>query len=256
MVFLTHARLRGSLLIVLFLAAMLVGCENREMEEVLQIDTPSLLILPTDEPIIHNNNLPSEQPTIQLTSTKVVLGSLFDPSLDLMADPVPVPLELEIPYLKVKAPVVGVGLTKDYLMDAPKGDIGDPIWHTAFWYRGSGIPGEPGTATIAGHVNDPLGRFEIFARLEDLDPGDLIIVRYTELDIDIRFKVDQVKVYSVQESSKPEVLSQIYGEGPVSGTGPQPSIDGSSRLTLITCAGNIVNGQFDHHIVVFATRTN
>ena len=220
------------------------------------IDAPSLLILPTDEPIIHTTNFPSEQPTIQTTPTKVVLDPLFDPSLDLMAEPVPVPLELQIPYLKVKAPVVGVGLTKDYLMDAPKGDIGDPIWHTAFWYRGSGIPGEPGTATIAGHVNDPLGRFEIFARLQDLDPGDLIIVRYTELDIDIRFKVDQVKVYSVQESSKPEVLSQIYGEGPVAGKGPQPSIDGSAHLTLITCAGNIVNGQFDHHIVVFATRTN
>jgi sortase (surface protein transpeptidase) len=140
-------------------------------------------------------------------------------------------------------------------MDGPKGPIDDPIWHTAFWYRGGGVPGEAGTATIAGHVNDPLGRPEIFARLEDLQPGDLIIIRYTKSNIDIRFRVDQVKVFSIQESSQPEVLTQIFGAGPVAGTGPQPSPDGLSHLTLITCAGDIVDGRFDRHRVVFATRS-
>ncbi len=75
------------------------------------------------------------------------------------------------------------------VMDSPKGPIDDPVWHTAFWYRGGGIPGEVGTATIAGHINDPLGRSEIFANLEDLQPGALIIIHYTQLNIDIRFKV-------------------------------------------------------------------
>ena len=140
-------------------------------------------------------------------------------------------------------------------MDAPKGPIGDPIWHSAFWYRGSGIPGESGTATIAGHVNDPLGRPEIFARLEDLHHGDLIIIHVNDTTIDIRFIVDQVKVYSTKESSDPAVLKQIYGAGPLAGTWPQPAPDGLAHLTLITCAGNIVNGQFDHHTVVYATRS-
>jgi hypothetical protein len=49
------------------------------------------------------------------------------------------------------------------------------------------------------------------------------------------------------------VLVQIYGIGTVNGRGPQPSLDGLSPLALITCAGNIVNGQFDHHVVVYAT---
>jgi sortase (surface protein transpeptidase) len=166
-----------------------------------------------------------------------------------------VPLELLIPSLDVDAPMLGVGLTSENEMDAPKGPIGDPVWHTAFWYRGSGIPGEPGTATIAGHVNDPLGRPEIFAHLQDLQPGDLIIIHYTTSNIDIRFIVDQIVVYSIQESSDPAVLSQIFGVGTVVGTGPQPTLDGLSHLTLITCAGNIVNGQFDHHMVVYATRS-
>jgi hypothetical protein len=185
----------------------------------------------------------------------LVLGPLFDAVLDIKAGPVEVPLELKIPSLKVNAPMLGVGLTSGNEMDAPKGPIGDAVWHTAFWYRGSGLPGESGTATIAGHVNDPLGRPEIFAYLEDLQPGDLIIIHYTKSNIDIAFTVDQVKVYSLKESSDPTVLAQIYGAGPVSGTAPQPSLDGLSHLTLITCAGYIVNGQFDHHVVVYATQS-
>ena len=170
-----------------------------------------------------------------------------------MAGPVEVPLELQIPSLKVNAPVLGVGLTSKKVMDAPIGPIGDPIWGSAFWYRGSGNPGEIGTATIAGHVNDPLGRNEIFANLRDLRPGDLIIIHVKYTTIDIRFIVDQMKIYTNKESSDPVVLTQIYGAGPVSGTGPQPALDGLSHLTLITCAGNYVNGQFDHHTVVYAT---
>jgi hypothetical protein len=68
-------------------------------------------------------------------------------------------------------------------------------------------------------------------------------------------KVDLIKVYSIQESSDPAVLAQIFAAEPIAGTGPQLSLDGSSHLTLITCAGNIVNGQLDHHTVVYATRS-
>jgi sortase (surface protein transpeptidase) len=165
-----------------------------------------------------------------------------------------VPLELEIPQLKVRAPVMAVGLTPDNLMDSPRGPIGDPIWDAAYWYRGGGIPGDAGTATIAGHVNDPLGRPEIFADLGKLIPGDLIIVHLKNTNMNIRFKVNRIMVYSIQESADPAVLTQIYGAGPVAGIGPQPAPDGLSHLTLITCAGDIIDGQFDHHTVVYATR--
>lgn len=228
------------------MAAVLGGCAVNQVTEGAQ---------PTASP--SPALLPSDQPTVQLTHTPTPfnLGPLIDRDLDPGAGPVDLPLELQIPALEVSAPVAGVGLTSEGLMDGPKGPIDDPIWHTAFWYRGGGIPGEVGTATIAGHINDPLGRPEIFARLEDLQPGDLVIVRYTALDMDIRFRVDQVKTYSIQESSEPEVLTKIFGAGPVAGTGPQPSADGLSHLTLITCAGNIVDGRFDHHTVVYTTRS-
>ena len=243
-------------MVFLTIALALVGCGNKKSGKANPTPSPTPLILPT----VRSSVLPpvqlTVQPTIQPTPTLLVLGPLFDPALDIKAEPVEVPLKLQIPSLKVDAPVFGVGLNPDNVMDTPRGPIGDAVWHTAFWYRGSGLPGESGTATFAGHVNDPLGRFEIFADLEDLQSGDLIIIHYITQNIDIRFKVDEVRTYSLQESSAPAVLSRIYGTGPVAGTGPQPALDGLSHLTLITCAGNIVGGQFDHHTVVFATRSN
>ncbi|HUF38646.1 MAG TPA: class F sortase [Anaerolineales bacterium] len=198
--------------------------------------------------------LPPVQVAVPSTPTPVVLGPLFDPGYELKEGPIHLPLVLQIPSLNINARVLGVGLTALNAMDAPKGAIDDPVWHSAFWYRGSGIPGDPGTATIAGHVNDPLGRPQIFADLEDLKPGDLIIVLYTLLNIKIHFSVDETIVYSTRESSDPAVLERIFGQGPVAGIEPQPASDGLSYLTLITCAGNIIDGQFDHHTVVYASR--
>jgi Sortase domain len=223
------------LAIVLVIGAVLTGCGNNETGEA--------------------QTVPSYQSEVQPTPTLFVLGPLIDEGIDLRAGPVEVPLELQIPSLKVNAPMLGVGLTPDNVMDSPKGPIGDPVWGTAFWYRGGGIPGDIGTATIAGHVDDPLGRPEIFAHLEKLQPGDLIIVHLQNTGIDIHFTVNQVKVYSLPQSSDPAVLAQIYGAGAVAGTGPKPAPDGLSHLTLVTCAGYIVKGKFDHHTVVYATRT-
>ena len=239
----------GSLVTVLVIMVALAGCGNKETGEALTGPPP----FPTRSPSHTPTAQPTVTPTIQATPTIFNLGRLFDASLDLKAGPVEVPLELQIPSLSVTAPVLGVGITPENGMDAPKGPIDDPVWQTAFWYRGSGIPGEPGTATIAGHVDDPLGRPEIFAHLQNLHPGDLIIIHVKNTTVDIRFMVDEVKVYSVQESSDPAVLKRIFGAGPVSGTPPQPSPDGLAHLTLITCAGNFDNGKFDHHTVVYAT---
>jgi hypothetical protein len=245
-----HRGTFACILIVMGLATMLAGCGKKQTGEAVKPPPSGNLVSSTQQ-----TPQPALHPTVQATPTLFVFGPFIDPNLDLKAGPEDTPLELQIPALKVDAPISAVGITSKNVMDAPKGDIGDPIWHTAFWYRGGGIPGDVGTATIAGHVNDPLGRPEIFANLQDLKPGDLIIIHLKQTSIDIRFIVDEIKVYSVKESSTPQVLTRIYGAGPVAGTGPQPSADGLAHLTLITCAGTIINGEFDHHTVVYATRS-
>lgn len=251
----TRRSLLKCLLTVLVLAAGLVGCGNKETGVALVGPTPSPMHISTMKPTVMQTVTPTTQPTISPTPTLFVPGPLFDVSLDIKAGPVDVPLELQIPSLNINVPVIGVGLTQWNVMDAPMGSVGSPFWHSAFWYRGSGIPGEVGTATIAGHITDPLGKPGAFRYLQDIYSGDLVIIHDNRNSLDIRFIVDKVDVISPQESTDPAVLTQIFGAGPVAGTGPQPSLDGLSHLTLITCATNFITGNFDDRTVVYATRS-
>jgi hypothetical protein len=180
------------------------------------------------------------------------LGASYDQSLDLYAAPVNLPIRIHIPILKVNAPILGVGLTKEGDMDAPKGPFGDPNWSSAFWFRGSAVPGDPGTATIAGHVDGMLGEPETFAHIKRLKPGDEITITVDNSAILLTFIVDAVDVYSIKESADPVIMDRIFGNSDI-GNGQQPVTDGLSHLTLITCAGSYIDGEFDHRTVVFAT---
>ncbi len=249
----------GRQLAALIAALALVGCANSPTGEGRSGSHPSPIASPSVQPSVQASVQPSVQtqvqPSAQPADQPWLPGPLTEPGLDLLAGPVDVPLELRIPSLKVKAPVIGVGITSMNVMDAPKGPLDDPVWQSAFWYRGSGLPGAVGTATLAGHVNDPLARPGVFARLKDLRPGDLIIVHDLRSGRAIEFTVISLETYTAQQASDPSILAQIYGAGPVAGQGPQPAPDGLAHLTLITCAGNIVDGAFDRYIVVYATRT-
>lgn len=195
-------------------------------------------------------------PTSPPPSTLPVPAALVEAELDLRSPAVAVPLQLEIPSLQVTSPVLAVGVTPANVMDAPTGSAEDPVWQETFWYRGGGIPGDPGTATMAGHVTDSAGRPATFARLNELQPGDSVVVRDLRTDLNVSFVVSTTETYSLDEASSPPVLARLYGAGPVAGTRPQLSSDGLSHLTLITCAGTFDRRlrTHDHRLAVFATR--
>jgi len=180
-------------------------------------------------------------------------ASLTKPGLPLTAGPVPVPLELRLPSLLTSAAVLGVGINAEGAMDAPMGPPGDPVWQQAFWYRGSAVPGAFSTAVIAGHV-DGGGLPGAFARLEDLRPGDPIVVHNTKTGVDMQYSVTGSESIPLEQTTDPAVLSRIYGVGPVLGSRPLASTDGRSHLTLITCDGTFRDGTHDHRLVVHATR--
>ncbi len=184
-----------------------------------------------------------------------VPAALTKKGLGLRAGPVAVPLLLEIPKLDVNASVLGVGIAKDDAMDAPEGPRADPVWQQAFWYRGSAIPGARSTALIAGHIDGGVDGKAVFGHLGDLRVGDAIVVHDTRTGREVRFAVTATKSYTLAEAAQPAVLKRIYGVGPVEGKWAQPSADGLSHLTLITCAGTFRNGTHDHRLAVFADRT-
>ena len=219
------------LTILLIVTVFLAGCGATELEKA-------------------SDPLPRAAPTVLAGP-----AALTDEGLDLRAGPMAVPLELQIPSLSVSASVIGVGITPKNVMDAPMGPARDPVWQQVFWYRGSAVPGTLSTALIAGHVGGPRGSPAVFGHLDRLRPGDPIVVRDTRSGTDVRFSVTESKTYSLDQAADPAVLTQIYGVGPVAGTWPQPSADGLSHLTLITCTGTFRNGTHDHRLAVYATRT-
>jgi Sortase domain len=185
-----------------------------------------------------------------------VPASLFAKQLSLRAGPVPVPLRMLIPSIKVDSQVLGVGVTPGDVMDAPGGPVNDPVWQEAFWYRGGAVPGAISTALIAGHIDGPRGTAGVFGHIDQLRPGDRIVVRDTRSGLDVRFAVTGSTSFTLDQASEPGILKKIYGVGPVAGTTPQRSKDGLAHLTLITCSGTFRNGigTHDHRLVVFATR--
>jgi hypothetical protein len=233
----------GRLTAALMAALLLAACANAQASG----GQPAR----QSSPAVAASAVPTSSPTTQPLPS---LAPLFDPSIDLRAGAVAVPLELQLPSLEIIAPVLGVGLNSKNVMDTPMGSARDPVWQKVFWYRGGGIPGAATTATIAGHVDDVLGRPAIFARLKDLRVGDTVTVRDTRTGLAVDFVVTGTVSYTLKQTVDPAVLAQIYGSGPVTGQGPQPSPDGLAHLTLITCTGNWLGriGTFDHRLAVYA----
>ena len=165
-------------------------------------------------------------------------------------------MQLQIPSIGVGAQMLGVGVTHDDVMDAPEGPIHDPVWDEAFWYRGSAVPGVVSTSVIAGHVNGPRGTSGVFGQIDRLRKGDLIVVHDTRSALDVRFQVVGSPAFTLAQTLQPDVLTQIYGVGPVAGTTPQRAKDGVAHLTLITCSGTFERslGTHDHRLAVFAVR--
>src|SRR6202521_4282124 len=196
----------GRLTAALMAATVLAACGNAQASDAQRAPRPS--------PSTTTSAQASAQPAFAPSANQLLVQApLVDPGMDLRAGPVAVPLELRLPSLRITAPVLGVGLTPKNVMDTPMGSPSDPVWRKVFWYRGGGIPGDATTATIAGHVDDVIGRPAIFAHLKDLRPGDTVVVHDTRTNLDVDFAVTRSVTYTLKQTSDPAVLAEIYGTG-------------------------------------------
>ncbi len=126
------------------------------------------------------------------------------------------PSRLLIPRLSIDADVQRLGLTKSGDMAAPNNFV------DVSWYKFGPIPGELGSAVIAGHEDNALSLDGVFKHLEDLMVGDDIYV-VAEDGARAHFQVVDKKLYPY-DLSGPE-LERVF------------HADDAARLNLITCAG-------------------
>jgi sortase (surface protein transpeptidase) len=142
------------------------------------------------------------------------------------------PVRLRIPAIGVDAPaLVPLGLGTDHQLEAPERfeDVG--------WYAAGPVPGDPGPAVIAAHVDSRSGPAPFF-RLRDLRDGDPVFVARSDGQ-ETRFVVDTVQRYP--KNAFP--TDAVYGPAP------------GSALRLITCGGSFdaAKRSYRDNIVVYAS---
>ena len=144
------------------------------------------------------------------------------------------PVRVQIPKLRVDARVIYVGLTKEGNMDVPTNvvDVG--------WYKYGALPGNIGTAVIAGHLDGLQGEPGVFSDLTKLAAGDTITVTESN-GLIFSFIVRETRSY-LQHEQPAEVFNSVSG----------------AHLNLITCTGSWDSAEhrFAKRLVVFADRAH
>ena len=144
------------------------------------------------------------------------------------AEPI-MPSRLEVPRLDVDAHVEHVGYTDDGRMDEPA------EWEDVAWFQYGYLPGAPGNAVIAGHLDSDTGP-AVFAGLYLMEPGDEIAVTGQDGEM-LTFVVTEVETVDADDAP----LDRIFG----------PS--DTPKLNLITCEGHFDPDEedYDERLIVY-----
>ena len=145
---------------------------------------------------------------------------------------VSLPVRLRIPALGVAAAIQKVGVNDAGNMRAPSN------FSDVSWYAPGTVPGQEGSAVIAGHLDNGLGLPGVFRRLSDLTAGDEIYLE-SEDGTTLRFVVSGSASYRYDEVPTDIIFNRVDG----------------ARLNLITCDGDFLplRRTYDERFVVFAT---
>lgn len=144
------------------------------------------------------------------------------------------PINLAIPKLNILAPVREVGITS-------RGNMGTPdSYQNVGWYKYGALPGEVGSAVMAGHVDDGLSLPGVFAKLDELKIGDDAYV-YIKDGTKLQYRVTRLDTYDFK-AIVPEIFQSKEGK----------------LLRLITCVGEWDKSQKTHdkRLVVTAELVN
>ncbi|MER6029745.1 class F sortase [Streptomyces sp. NPDC001851] len=144
------------------------------------------------------------------------------------------PLRIRIPAIRVNAPLMGLSLTPSGSLDVPPAREKN----LAGWYESGTMPGETGTAIVAGHVDNTEGP-AVFYDLGALKRGARIEVDRRDGSVAV-FTVDAVEVYEARD----------FPDDKVYGAAPRP------ELRVITCGGGYSKATgYQGNVVVFAHLT-
>ncbi|MFF4028493.1 class F sortase [Streptomyces sviceus] len=144
------------------------------------------------------------------------------------------PDRVRIPAIRVDAPLMALTLTAAGSLDVPPASKKN----LAGWYEAGTVPGETGTAIVAGHVDNAEGP-AVFYDLGALRKGSAIEVDRRDGSVAV-FTVDAVEVYDARN----------FPDEKVYGAAKRP------ELRVITCGGGYSRSTgYRGNVVVFAHLT-
>ncbi|WP_187282961.1 class F sortase [Streptomyces sp. MS191] len=145
---------------------------------------------------------------------------------------VPLPRELSIPRLELRAPIDPVGVAGDGQMQVPE----DP--DRVGWYRFSPRPGAgSGSSVIVGHIDARERGLGVLLGLTDVRTGDRVLVEKED---------STIATYEI-------IARRTVPKNALAGSGVFTR-EGPAVLTLITCAGPYLpdHGGYQNNLVVTA----
>jgi sortase (surface protein transpeptidase) len=147
-----------------------------------------------------------------------------------VVDPNVTPLAVRIPSVGITSPLIRLGLNPDHTLQVPDN------FALAGWYIYRPVPGNPGPAVIAGHVDSKRGP-AVFYRLRDVPIGATVEVDRSDHSVAV-FTVTAKE----QHPKTAFPTARVYG--PTTG----------AELRVITCGGtfNRAIGHYNDNIIVFA----
>jgi len=138
------------------------------------------------------------------------------------------PVRLTIPAINVNASIQKIGVTSKGEMEIPSNsvDVG--------WFKFGSLPGEKGSAVIAGHLDGENGGAGVFINLYKLRPGDKLYVKNDKGET-TTFVVRENRIYN------PGYADDVF------------SLNDSAHLNLVTCDGvwDGVKKSYNKRLVVF-----
>lgn len=144
------------------------------------------------------------------------------------------PVRIEIPRIKIKAPLESVGLTFQGAVAVPKGLT------NAAWYNLGPRPGEIGNAIIVGHYGHwKNGVQTVFNNLSKLRKGDKLYIK-DKTGATLTFVVREFKTYRPSDDATDVFVSS----------------DDKAHLNLITCEGtwDKISRSYSRRLVVFTDK--
>lgn len=160
----------------------------------------------------------------------------LSPPKEISMDSFPPPsMQLKIPSLDIEADVEYVGINS-------KGNMASPTKYAdVAWYEHGTVPGDRGSAVMAGHVDNGLGLTGVFKTLPSLKVGDDVYVEREGAE-PLHFKVEEIKTYPYKSVPVDDLFNR----------------ESDAWLNLVTCVGKWVASDktYDQRLIVYTRLVN